>query len=165
MFAHVCVQPRKETSCVNQNFDINDKTLWNRRYFKTHVMHWEKLSDSEADAKFDTLHRQQLGRHDKKVGKDKVQRVAYEEMEKIRSATGVETRTGVRSQRNITEDEYNMKKRKVSSVDRSVLDEPLPGALYAEPLAPTGSSTSTKFFCQRDIDAAVQTALEKATHV
>jgi hypothetical protein len=76
-------------------------------------MFWERCDEVKANQLFDNMLKDQAGAYNQ----GDVECVGVEDFQRERSVTGTETRDGVRSQKNIDEEEYASKRRKMGKAD------------------------------------------------
>ena len=99
------------TQDVNAEEALGDTLLLTAMQFEAHVGFWEKCSQPEAGRRFQALLVEQGDKH-AKHGED---RVAYAGIDKLRSRQGTETRHGVRKQSELSETNYEIKRRRISA--------------------------------------------------
>ena len=99
----------ESTAVVDASESLDDLLLLSKVQFSAYVCFWEQLTKQAADGRFDDLLAEQRNKH----GTDDTPRVAYKGIEKLRKRKGTEHRTGVKSSAELSESNYEIKRRRI----------------------------------------------------
>ena len=99
-----------DTAQIKATEYVEDVLVLTKTQFVAHVGFWEKWSEAKANEKFERLLVEQKSAH----AEAGVPRVAYPGIVKLRSRTCLETRDGVREEREASECNYELKRRRLT---------------------------------------------------
>ena len=126
----------EKTDHVKNDSNLDDLLLLSEKHFVSYVGFWEQMPKAAAKALWEQTHQQQKGSHDR--GSEK--RIAWRGIEKIRSSDGVEVRSGVESQAEVSESNFEIKRRRLTSKTPTPSLSTAVGSMVAARQVGSGSS-------------------------